>query len=257
MPPKRLASNLQSAKGVVHGFFGRTGGVSTGIFESLNCGPGSADPHENVIENRRRAADALASDAQLVTLYQVHGERVVRVETPWDIANAPQADALLTNVPGIGLGILAADCAPILLADAVARVIGAAHGGWKGARAGVIESVVSAMEGLGAKRDRIVAAIGPCISQASYEVGQDLHDGFVRHSQNAARFFLPGARANHFQFDLEAYVVARLAEAGVGSIERLSVCTYANDSEFFSYRRATHRGETDYGRQISAILLCK
>ena len=255
MPSFSRASNLTST-GISHGFFGRTGGISKGIFESLNCGLGSSDAPEHVAENRRRVAEALAADARLVTLYQVHGTNVVRVDRPLDM-NRPQADAMVSAAPGIALGILAADCAPILLADVEARVIGAAHGGWKGAHAGVVESVVGAMEALGANRRRIAAAIGPCISQAQYEVGPEFYAAFLKRAAEYGRFFAPGAREDRFQFDLEAFVAHQLSRAGVGSIERLSVCTYANDSEYFSYRRATHRGETDYGRQISAILLCK
>ena len=252
----RRASNLQSP-GVAHGFFGRKGGVSKGIYESLNCGPGSSDALDNVIENRRRASEALDSGAALVTLYQIHSAVAIRVTAPWPLESALHADAMVTNTPGIALGILAADCAPILLADQEARVIGAAHAGWKGARAGVVEAAIAEMEALGARRERIAAAIGPCISQPNYEVGPEFHAGFVEESPNDECFFAKGIRANHYQFDLESYVAQRLSRAGLSRIERLSTCTYRNDAEFFSFRRNTHRGEKDYGRQISAIVLLK
>ncbi len=253
----RRASNLENVRGIAHGFFGRSGGVSKGIYDSLNCGPGSWDARDNVIENRRRASEALAPGAALVTLYQVHSSQAIRVSAPWPIGSALPADAMATNVPGIALGILAADCAPVLLADEQARVVGAAHAGWKGARAGVVDAAIVEMEGLGASRERVVAAIGPCISQANYEVGPEFYETFVEASPDDARFFTKGVRANHYQFDLESYVARRLDDAGVDRIERLSTCTYANEAEFFSFRRNTHGGEKDYGRQLSAIVLLK
>ncbi len=222
-----------------HGFFGRTDGVSTGIFASLNCGPGSGDDRAAVTENRRRVSEALGGP--LLTLYQIHSAEAVVVTEPW--AQGPQADAMATNVPGLALGILTADCAPVLFADSEAGVIGAAHAGWKGALGGVTDAAIAAMEGLGAKRSRIAAAIGPCISQANYETGPEFRARFD------ARYF------DGRQFDLEAYVADRLASAGIATVARLSTCTYAREDEFFSYRRATHRGEKDYGRQISAIVL--
>ncbi len=249
------AKILSGVNGLAHGFFGRTGGVSAGIYASLNCGPGSRDAPESVNENRRRAVAALSAEAKLVTLYQMHSADAVTVTEPWDIPANPKADALATDQPGIALGILAADCAPVLLADLEARVIGAAHAGWGGALAGVTDSAISAMARLGARRERIRAAIGPCISQAAYEVGPEFATRFRAADAANARFFVPSARAGHWQFDLEAYVADRLVRAGVASIERLSACTYARESEFFSYRRATHRGETDYGRQLSAIMI--
>jgi YfiH family protein len=251
------ADNLAELAGIRHGFFGRRGGVSQGVYASLNCGPGSGDARPDVIENRRRAVAALAGDsgARLVTLYQIHSATAVKVTEPWDIGGAPQADAMATNVPGIALGILTADCAPVLLADAQARVIGAAHAGWKGTRAGVIDSVVAAMAGLGAVPARIRAAIGPSISQASYEVGPEFRTDFVQRDAAHARYFVPSARADHWQFDLEACVADALAAAGLADIRRLGLCTYEGTDEFFSFRRTTHRGEPDYGRDISAILL--
>lgn len=257
MPDMRRATILERTPGVAHGFFGRTGGVSKGIYESLNCGLGSVDDRASVIENRRRASEALASGTTLVTLNQIHSAKAIHVSAPWPLWNPPAADAMATNTPGIALGILAADCAPVLLVDEQARVIGAAHAGWKGARAGVIEAVITEMKSLGAHRGRIAAAIGPCISQSNYEVGSEFHATFVDESPEDARFFVDGARANHYQFDLESYVARRLNDAGITRIERLATCTYANDEEFFSFRRNTHRGEKDYGRQVSAIVLLK
>ena len=233
------------------------GGVSKGIYASLNCGFRAADEREHVIENRRRALFALARNAALVTVRQVHGNRAVSVVTAWGSGQEPEADAMVTNEPNIALGILTADCAPILLADPSARVVAAAHAGWKGALAGVLESAVAAMEELGAKRENIAAAIGPTISQVNYEVGVELNAAFAAQAPENGRFFTPGARANRFQFDLEGLVADRLARCGIGSIDRLSLCTYGLESEFFSHRRATHRHEGDTGRQISAICLCK
>jgi YfiH family protein len=251
------ARKLSQSAHIRHGFYGRQGGVSDGVYASLNCGPGSGDLRERVVENRRRALENLSggSHAKLVTLYQVHSAQAVTVTAPWEIGGAPEADAVATNVPGIALGILTADCAPVLLADPEARIIGAAHAGWKGAEAGIIESVVAAMEGLGASRARILAAIGPAISQANYEVGPEFVSRFLARDSTNAVFFAPSMRAGHSQFDLEAYVAARLTEAGVGGIERLAACTYARESDFFSFRRTTHRGEADYGRDLSAIFL--
>ncbi|HUO94360.1 MAG TPA: peptidoglycan editing factor PgeF [Rhizomicrobium sp.] len=252
------ARNLSETKAVAHGFFGREGGVSDGVYASLNCGPGSNDRRDNVVENRRRALHALAggAPAKLVTLYQIHSPKAVIVTEPWEIGAQPQADAMATKVPGIALGILTADCAPVLLADNDAKVIGAAHAGWKGALGGVIANVVAAMEELGARASRIRAAIGPSISQTNYEVGPEFRTRFMEMDANHARFFKHGVlRAHHWQFDLEGFVTDRLAAAGIEDIECLGACTYARANEFFSYRRTTHLGEPDYGRDISAILL--
>jgi hypothetical protein len=244
-----------SARNIAHGFFGRQGGVSEGIYESLNCGPGSRDSRDAVMENRARARSALASDARLVTLYQIHSAQAVSVTQAWDIADNPKADAMATNRPGIMLGILTADCAPILLCDPEAGVIGAAHSGWNGALSGVTDSVVAAMVELGAEKRRIRAAIGPCIGQAAYEVGPEFEARFRAVDPDNARFFAASARAHHWQFDLPAYVAHRLRKAGMESVEMLGACTYDRETDFFSYRRATHRKETDYGRQLSAIML--
>lgn len=250
-----LRADILADASIAHGFFGRTGGVSTGIFASLNCGPGSGDERGKVIENRRRALEQLQPGATLLTLYQIHSPKPVVVTEPWEIGRAPQADAMVTSRPGLALGILTADCAPVLLADAEAKVIGAAHAGWKGALAGVIESAIAAMESLGANRQRIAAAVGPCISQANYEVGPEFESRFRDADPGHARHFAPSNAANHWRFDLSGYVAERLQASHVENIETIPACTYAREEDFFSFRRATHRGETDYGRQLSAILL--
>jgi YfiH family protein len=247
------ANNLDQAA-VAHGFFGRTGGVSAGIYNSLNCGPGSGDDLAAVKENRHRVASRMSGE--LVTLYQIHGNNAVIVTTPWN-EDRPQADAMATATPGIALGILTADCAPVLFADPQARVVGAAHAGWKGALSGVIESVVTAMETLGANRSHIAAAVGPCIAQDSYEVGADFRDRFAAADALNTRFFRTSDKVDHFRFDLENYVVHRLAGAGLANIEPLHADTYAREADFFSFRRTTHRGEPNYGRQISTIALTK
>ena len=248
---------------VDHGFFGRTGGVSQGVFASLNCGPGSGDNRAAVVENRRRVSRALGEDVSLVNAGQIHGTQVVTVTKPWPIGETaaddpkfiPLGDAMVTAVPGSALGILTADCAPVLFVDTEAGVIGAAHAGWKGALAGVIDSTVVAMGKLGARRERIVAAVGPCISLANYEVDDGFRARFLEADKGNDRFFGEGTRAAHCQFDLPAYVTQRLNSAGLARVEQLTPCTYARDADFFSFRRATHRGEKDYGRQISAIVL--
>ena len=259
------ADNLSAQKGVAHGFFGRRGGVSTGIFSSLNCGPGSGDERAAVIENRRRVADALAPGAELVTVGQIHETHVVSVTKAWRIGTTPDddklhiplGDAMVTKTPGIALGILTADCAPVLFADSRSGVIGAAHAGWKGAISGVLEATLSAMESLGATRARVSAAIGPCIAQENYEVGPEFRARFVTADVANARYFVPSDRADHHRFALEDYVADRLRHAGVTDIAPLRACTYAREQDFFSFRRTTHRGEKDYGREISTILLCK
>jgi YfiH family protein len=247
-----LTSSALSSPHIAHGFFGRAGGVSQGIFASLNCGPGSGDARADVVENRRRVATALAPDAALLTLYQIHSAEAVTVTAPWNIGEGPQADAMATNLPGLALGILTADCAPVLFADVEVGIIGAAHAGWKGAVGGVTDAAIAAMEALGARRERIAAAIGPCISQANYEVGPEFRERFAPAD---GRFFIASDRDGHFRFDLEGYVAMRLAAADIANVERLSTCTYAREEDYFSFRRATHRGETDYGRQVSAIVL--
>jgi NADH dehydrogenase [ubiquinone] 1 alpha subcomplex assembly factor 7 len=249
------AENLSTDPDIEAGFFGRQGGVSAGIYASLNCGPGSRDERDSVLENRRLALGEIAPNASLVTVHQVHSARVVTVTEPWALGEGPQADAMVTDQREIALGILTADCAPVLFADSQAKVIGAAHAGWKGALAGIADETIVAMEALGAKRSRIAAAIGPCISQANYEVGPEFRATFIADDPENAQFFIASDRAQHYRFDLEGYVVHRLKRARIASIEPLSACTYARESEFFSYRRATHRGEADYGREISLIVL--
>ncbi len=242
--------------GVPHGFLGRQGGVSQGIYADLNVGLGSGDDQVAVQENRARAVAAVLPAAPLVTLHQVHSADVVMVTEAMQIDARPKADALVTNQSGLLLGILTADCTPILLADVQAGVIGAAHAGWKGALGGVGGAVVAAMEALGADRTRIVAAIGPCIARASYEVDDGFFRRFAEHDAENERFFTSG-RAGHHQFDLEGYNVHRLALAGVGRIEALGLDTYGGSNRFFSYRRSTHAAERDYGRQISMIGLAE
>jgi YfiH family protein len=240
--------------GVRHGFFGRRGGVSGGIFASLNVGLGSSDDPAAVRENRARTVAAVAPGATLVTLHQVHSAIVVPVTSGCADADRPQADALVTATPGLALGILTADCAPILLADAEAGVIGAAHSGWKGALHDIAGATVAAMVALGARRDRIVAAIGPCIARASYEVDAGFRERFLADAAAHDGFFARG-RADRFQFDLEGFVAMRLAAAGVQQVTALGIDTCSDPVRWFSYRRTTHAGEPDYGRQISLIAL--
>lgn len=240
--------------GVPHGFLGRRGGVSGGIFASLNVGLGSSDAPVAVRENRRRAVDAVAPGAALVTLHQVHSNVVVPVTSAYPDADRPHADAMVTATPGLALGILTADCAPILLADAQAGVIGAAHSGWKGALHDIAGATVTAMEALGARREHIVAAIGPCIARASYEVDAAFRDRFLTDDAAHDGFFARG-RGDRFQFDLEGLVAMRLAAAGVRQVAALGIDTYPDADRWFSYRRTTHRSEPDYGRQISVIAL--
>lgn len=238
---------------VPHGFLGRRGGVSTGVAAGLDMGRrGQETIGADLAENRRRAVAAVRPGADLRTLYQVHSAAVATVGDDWDEDRRPHADALVTDRPGVLLGILTADCVPVLFADPAAGVVGAAHAGWKGALAGVTDACVAAMEALGADRARIAAAIGPCIARASYEVDDAFLTRFGETDPANERFFAPG-RAGHHRFDLEAYVTARLAAAGIGRIEALGLDTYGDPARFYSYRRATHRGEPDYGRQIALI----
>ncbi len=237
-----------------HGFLGRRGGASTGELAGLNVGYGSKDERAAIEENRRRAVAAILPDGQLTTVHQVHSPDVVYVDRPWPQQERPHADAMVTDRPGLLLGILTADCAPILLADAQARVVGAAHAGWRGALAGVTDSTVTAMEKLGARRERIHAVVGPCIGRESYEVDHAFRERFFDVDEGNARFFADGP-AGKPHFDLEAYAAQRLLAAGIGEVEAMHLDTYADPERFYSYRRATHRGEADYGRQLSAIAL--
>ena len=254
MPGETVIDIVTAGLGVRHGFVGRRGGVSEGIFASLNVGLGSSDDAVRVAENRRRAVAAVAPGAALVTVHQVHSTIVVPVTAALPDADRPQADAIVTATSGLALGILTADCAPILLADAEAGVIGAAHSGWKGALGDIAGATVAAMEALGARRDHIRAAIGPCIARASYEVDAGFRDRFLGDSPTHDGFFVPG-RGDRFQFDLEGFVAMRLAGAGVRQVTALGIDTYPDATRWFSYRRTTHAGEPDYGRQMSIIAL--
>jgi YfiH family protein len=248
-PPFATAAPLA---GVPHGFFGRRGGVSSGDLASLNCGLGSDDDPALIAENRRRAAEAILPGAALTGLYQVHGSRCVIVDAASDLAARPEADALATRTPGLLLGILTADCVPVLFADTTAGVVGAAHAGWKGAIAGVTDATLDAMESLGADRAHIVAAIGPCIGRASYEVEEAFVQRFAADDPANERFFAAG-QPGHAMFDIAAYVAARLAAAGVARVAIGGQDTYAEEADYFSYRRACHRQDNGYGRQISVI----
>jgi YfiH family protein len=250
------ASLLSSLPGVRHAFFTREGGVSEGLYASLNGGVGSRDAPDNVVENRARMARAVGVEPdRFLTAYQVHSPDVVVADGSWDAQTRPRADALVTRIPGIAIAVSTADCGPVLFADAEAGVIGAAHAGWRGALSGVLEAALNAMEELGARRERIAAALGPMISQRNYEVGADLIEKFVERDVSSSEFFAPAARAGHAQFDLPGFIADRLRKAGLTRIEDLGVCTYADPKLFFSYRRATHRAEADYGRHINAIAL--
>ncbi len=239
-----------------HAFFTRHGGVSEGLYESLNCGYGSGDDKGRVGENRARAMARIGLEPdRLVTAYQVHSARVAVVEDPWPPGEAPQADALVTRVPGLALGVLTADCAPVLLADSKARVVGAAHAGWRGALGGVLEAVVEAMEELGAKRGTIAAGVGPAIAQRSYEVGPEFPGPLLEQSEDSGDLFCPARREGHFLFDLKGYVARRLARMGLVGVQCLPCDTCREPDRFFSYRRSRQRGESDYGRGLSAIFL--
>jgi YfiH family protein len=249
------SSLICSNSGIQHGFFTRQGGVSTGIYASLNCGLGSADDPAHVTVNRARCADMLGvAPAGLVTAYQVHGIAVAEVTAPWTAGNGPKADALVTTARGVALGILTADCTPILLADREAGVIGAAHAGWKGAKAGVTDAVVAAMIRHGAKTQNIVAAVGPVIGPASYEVGPEFRQAFLDDDPEAAIFFHDGPRGRP-HFDLPGFVIDRLERLNLSGIDRIEADTCADAQRFFSYRRSCLTGEPDYGRQLSAIAL--
>lgn len=250
------SQKLASLPGIRHVFFTREGGVSTGLYGSLNAGLGSSDDPANIVENRARMAGMLGVEpGHFLSTYQIHSPDIVVADKPWSADERPRADGLVTKVPGLALGVGAADCGPVLFADAQARVIGAAHAGWKGALAGVIEATVAAMEGLGARREHMTAAIGPLIHQPNYEVGPEFVAQFRDTDPSYARFFSPSPREGHAMFDLPGFLAARLQAAGVGAIEDLGLCTYADEARFFSYRRATHRNEPDYGRHVHGIAL--
>lgn len=256
VPMMLTAPVLDDLAPVRHGFFTRQGGVSRAPYDSLNCGLGSSDDPDRVAVNRERAVDRLgfAADA-LVTACQVHSAEVAIVDEPWPAQARPQVDALVTRSPGVVLGVLTADCTPVLLADAEAGVVAAVHAGWRGAKSGVIEAAFAAMLDLGARRCKLAAAVGPCIQQASYEVGPEFHAGFTADAADTAGFFRPSERDGHFMFDLSGYVTSRLRALGIGTIGTLGHDTAADPDAFFSYRRTTLNGGGDYGRSLSAIAL--
>jgi polyphenol oxidase len=248
------ASSFGELKNIRHAFFTREGGVSSGIYRSLNAGIGSKDSPDLVRENRSRMAESLGvAPENFLSCYQIHSPTVVIVDAPWTRENSPKADALVTRRPGLAIGVATADCGPVLFADAEASVIGAAHAGWKGAVTGVVEATLDAMEGLGAERKRIRVALGPMIRQPNYEVGPEFVARLAE--EGAERFFKPSVREGHAMFDLAGYIRTRLERAGIAQIEDTGLCTYAEPERFFSYRRSTHRSEPDYGRHISAIAL--
>ena len=250
------ASTLSALASISHAFFTREGGVSGGIYESLNGGVGSEDIAQHVTENRARMAAAIGvAPEHLITAYQVHSPDVVVAERPWPADARPRADAIVTRVPDLAIGISTADCGPVLLADVAAGVIGAAHAGWRGALTGVLEATIDAMELCGADRAVITAALGPMIRQDNYEVGPEFVARFTTEDHGSERFFKPSPRANHALFDLAGYIAKRLTAAGVRQVEDLGRCTYAEPRIFFSYRRSVHRGERDYGRHLSAVAL--
>jgi YfiH family protein len=248
------SARLCALPGIVHGFFTRQGGVSQGIYASLNCGSGSRDDPAAVAENRARVAAHLKA-RDLVSVYQVHSKTALRVDAPWPDRQRPKADAMVTAVPGLALGVLAADCAPVLFADAEAGVVAAAHAGWRGALDGVLEATLDAMEALGARRERICGAVGPCIGQSAYEVGWEFQDTFLAQDPGSRAYFVAAEAGARPHFDLAGYATDRLRRAGVTVEERRMPCTFTQNADLFSYRRSRRDGEADYGRQISAIVL--
>lgn len=255
-PPVLASPRLAAAQGVRHGFFMRHGGVSRGVYASLNVGLGSNDDDASVLENRRRAAGAFGVDASsLVTCHQIHSSVVGVAHAAWDHAGRPRADGVATAAPGLLCGALAADCAPVLIADPHAGVVAAIHAGWRGALEGVIEAGVARMAGLGADPGRMIAAVGPCIGPASYEVGLEFEARFLGADPAYGRFFNPGAAADKRQFDLPAFVLARLARAGVDNAEWIGRDTCDEEANFFSHRRGSKSGDADYGRLLSVIML--
>ncbi len=252
----KIEADVLKLDGIRHGFFTRQGGVSSGIYTSLNIGLGSDDERSSVLENRDRVADQLGIGAdRLVSPYQIHSADVITVSAPFAQDADRKADALVTATPGLAIGIATADCGPLLFADTKAGVIGAAHSGWKGAVTGILQNTVAAMEALGATRTNITAVLGPTISQGAYEVGPEFKERFLQEHPDNTRYFKPSERAEHFMFDLPAFITDKLQALGLGAVADLALCTYADEDRFFSYRRTTHRKEPDYGRQISAIAL--
>jgi YfiH family protein len=250
------ASSLSALDGIRHAFFTREGGVSRGIYASLNSGVGSQDDAAHVAENRARMAKALGVETdRLITAFQIHSPQVVIADRPWNVEDRPRADAIVTKTPGLAIGVSTADCGPLLFADAQAGVIGAAHAGWRGAFTGVIEATIAAMETLGADRSRMTVALGPLIRQQNYEVSETFVDEFLRKDESHAEFFAPAARRGHAMFDLPGFIASRVARNGIERFEDLGICTYSDPDRFYSYRRSTHRGEPDYGRHVNAIAL--
>lgn len=251
-----IESEHLKASGTSHGFFTRGGGHSTGIFASLNCGYGSGDDPDLVKMNREVVARALGlAEGKVVSAHQVHSADVVEVTDVWPLEGRPKVDGLVSRTKGIGIGVLTADCGPVLFVDADAGVIGCCHAGWKGALAGVTDSTVHAMVKIGAARDNIIAVLGPTISQEAYEVGPEFPKPFLEQSSANGLYFIPSTKADHFMFDLPAYLRQRMKGLGLKAVHDLALCTYSDEARFYSYRRATHRGETDYGRLISAVAL--
>lgn len=254
--PEPTQSDLLKTRGIAHGFFGRRGGVSSGVYAQLNCGPGSDDNRLSVIENRARVADHFAiPSGHLLSLHQVHSPRVIEVREPWASGARPEADAMVTRQPGLALGILSADCGPVLLCDPEAGVIGAAHAGWKGALGGVLDATVDEMIGLGADRARIRASLGPTISCNAYETGPEFIERFLAQSPAHAQFFRPSGREGHHLFDLPAFITNRLEGLAIHAVQNINLCTCGLEQDYFSWRRTTHRKEADYGRNISVIML--
>lgn len=250
------AASIAALPGIRHAFFTRNGGVSQGVYDSLNGGVGSSDAPEHVAENRSRMALSLGvRPERFLTLYQIHSPDVIVVDEPWSPDSRPRADALVTRVPDLAIGVSTADCGPLLFADSEARVVGAAHAGWRGAFTGIIEQTIAAMEKLGASRDNIAIALGPTIRQTNYEVGPEFVARFLAADIDNTRFFADAEREGHAMFDLTGYIASRVEQAGIVNFEDLGLCTYAEPERFFSFRRATHQSEPDYGRHINAIAL--
>lgn len=253
MSPPHRQSPLITAAGAAHGFFSRAGGVSGGVFATLNTGLGSSDDPADVAENRLRCREAIGAD-HLLTLYQIHSADAVIVTEPWS-GQGPRADGMATRLKGVALGVLAADCMPFLFIDREAEIIGAAHAGWRGALAGVLEATISAMLSIGARADRILAAVGPCMRQANFEVGLDVRDAFREKHPMAEQFFAAGKTPDKRQLDLVGFGRARLADVGVSRLDDIGVCTLGEGSDYFSYRASRRAGDGDYGRNLSAIAL--
>lgn len=251
--PKPLQSPTLTKSAITHGFFTRIGGASTGIYQGLNVGLGSDDDREIVLENRRRVAKSMdVTDEKLMMVYQVHSSDVACADKPWQMEDRPKLDAMVSSTPGLAIGVMTADCGPVLFADSENGVVGAAHAGWKGATGGILENTVSAMETIGAERENIIAVLGPTISQKHYEVGPEFVENLLELDENNSAYFIDSEKQHHAMFDLPSYIVDRINADGVKA-SWTGDCTYADEEQFFSYRRKTHRGEADYGRQISVI----